>query len=195
MLHRRWLSWSQTWPTIVQCGILAVACLVSYWLTTIALSRVYSVSHDDDLLGGMWAVIATAFVLRDSYAHSLAAAVTRIAATLVSFVLCLLYLAFLPFHPWALAMLVGASALVLMLAGRPDEAITAAITTAVVLVVAAISPQHAWQQPILRLADTIVGTAVAIATVWASTRMRVPAVPQASAGRAGDQGVTRSPHD
>src|SRR5215472_12473104 len=118
MLQRHRLSWSQTWPAIVQCGILAVACLVSYWLTTTALSRAYSVSRDDDLLGGMWAVIATVFVLRDSYAHSVAAAVTRIAATLVSFALCLLYLAFLPFHLWALAALVGASALVLILVGR-----------------------------------------------------------------------------
>jgi hypothetical protein len=29
------------------------------------------------------------------------------------------------------------------------------------LVVATVSPQHAWQQPILRLADTIVGVAAA----------------------------------
>src|SRR6266403_1452604 len=40
--------------------------------------------------------------------------------------------------------------------------ITADITTAVVMVVAGISPQHAWKQPILRLIDTIVGIAVGI---------------------------------
>jgi hypothetical protein len=51
-----------------------VACLISYRLTTRALSLVYSVSADDDALGGMWAVIATVFVVRDSYAKSLAAA-------------------------------------------------------------------------------------------------------------------------
>ena len=39
--------------------LLAVACLISYWLTTRALSLVYSVSKDDDALGGMWSVIAT----------------------------------------------------------------------------------------------------------------------------------------
>jgi multisubunit Na+/H+ antiporter MnhB subunit len=46
---------------------------------------------------------------------------------------------------------------------RPDDVITTGITTAVVMVVAAISPDHAWKQPILRLLDTIVGVAVGIA--------------------------------
>ena len=81
--------------------LLAVACLISYWLTTRALSLVYSVSPGDDALGGMWSVIATVFLFRDSYDKSLAAAVSRMAATLVSFALCLAYLAFLPFTPWA----------------------------------------------------------------------------------------------
>ena len=43
--------------------LLAVACLISYWLTTRVLSLVYSVSKDDDALGGMWAVIATVFLV------------------------------------------------------------------------------------------------------------------------------------
>ena len=34
--------------------MLAVACLVTYWLATHLLSRVHSVGRDDDLLGGMW---------------------------------------------------------------------------------------------------------------------------------------------
>ena len=59
------------------------------------------------------------------------------AATFVSSVLCLIYLAFLPFHVWALAVLVGASALTVMLLGRLCDAVTAGITTTVVMVVAA----------------------------------------------------------
>ena len=109
--------------------MLAVACLISYWLTTRVLSLVYSVSEDDDVLGGMWAVIATVFLFRDSYTKSMAAAVSRMAATLVSFVLCLAYLAFLPFHPWGLAILVGLSVLVTALIGRPEDEVTAGITT------------------------------------------------------------------
>jgi uncharacterized membrane protein YccC len=150
--------------------LLGVACLVSYWLTTKALSLVYSVSKDDDALGGMWSVIATVFLFRDSYHNSLAAAVSRMAATLVSFVLCLAYLAFLPFHPWGLALLVGLSVLITALIGRPGDEITAGITTTVVLVVASLSPHEAWRQPILRLADTAVGVAVGVVAAWLGLR-------------------------
>jgi uncharacterized membrane protein YccC len=180
-------GWPQAGTAVVECVVLAVACLITWWLVTSALSRVYSLSRDDDLLGGMWAVIATIFVLRDSYGKSVAAAVSRMAATMVSFVLCLIYLAFLPFHAWALAMLVGASALAVMLLGRPGDAVTAGITTAVIMVVAAVTPQHAWQQPILRLVDTVVGVAVGALAAWTgmqvkrflSARSVLPAAPEA----------------
>jgi Fusaric acid resistance protein-like len=162
----------QARTAVVECVVLAVACLVTYWLATHLLSRVHSVGRDDDLLGGMWAVLATIFVLRDSFGKSVAAAVSRMAATSVSFVLCLIYLAFLPFHAWALAVLVGASALAVMLLGRPGDAVTAGITTAVILVVAAVSPQDAWQQPILRLADTVIGVAVGAMAAWTGIRIR-----------------------
>jgi len=55
-------------------------------------------------------VIATVFVCRFSYHQSTTAAVSRVAATSVSFALCLIYLIFLPFSAWALAVLIGASA-------------------------------------------------------------------------------------
>jgi hypothetical protein len=165
-------NWPQAGTAVVECVVLAVACLITYWLVTSAVSRVYSLSRDDDLLGGMWAVIATIFVLRDSFGKSVAAAVSRMAATSVSFVLCLIYLAFLPFHAWALAVLVGASALAVMLLGRPGDAVTAGITTAVIMVVAAVTPQHAWQQPILRLVDTVVGVAVGVVAAWAGIQVK-----------------------
>jgi uncharacterized membrane protein YccC len=172
MRHSGRANWPQARTAVVQCVVLAVACLITYWLATQLLSHVHSVGRDDDLLGGMWAVLATIFVLRDSFGKSVAAAVSRMAATCVSFVLCLIYLSFLPFHAWALAVLVGASALVVMLLGRPGDAVTAGITTAVIMVVAAISPQHAWQQPILRLADTVVGVAVGAAAAWTGLQVQ-----------------------
>ncbi len=98
---------------------------------------------------------------------------------MVSFLLCLLYLIFLPFHSWALAVLIGASALIVTLIGRPQDAITAGITTAVVLVVAAVSPHDAWQQPILRLADTIVGVAVGVSAAWIGLRVLRPWITRA----------------
>jgi uncharacterized membrane protein YgaE (UPF0421/DUF939 family) len=162
--HRE--RWHGVREAVQKAVVLGVACLITYLLATDILSHVYFLSHDDEILGGMWAVIATVFVLRSSYEQSVTAALSRVMATLVSFALCLVYLAFLPFHPWALAVLVGASALAATLIGRPGDAVTAAITTTVVLVVAAVSPQHAWQQPILRLADTVIGVAVGVAAAW-----------------------------
>src|SRR5215469_609445 len=135
---------SRTRLALFDGALLAVATLVTWFITTELLSRAYFLSRDDDLLGGMWAVIATVFVVRDSVQQSTAAAVTRMSATLVSFVLCLVYLVFLPFNPFALALLIGASALVVILLGRPGDAVTAGITTTVVMVVAAVSPQNAW---------------------------------------------------
>jgi hypothetical protein len=170
-LDRAGVRWA-----VLDCTLLAIACLITYLVVTNLLSRLYFISKDDDLLGGMWAVISTIFVNRDSYRQSVAAAASRMAATSVSFLICLIYLLFLPFHTWALAVLIGASALAVTLIGRPEDAITAAITTAVVMVVAAVSPHHAWQQPILRFTDTVVGVAVGIATAWIGLRMIQPRI-------------------
>jgi hypothetical protein len=162
---------------LVDSAVLAVACLATYLLVNKLMARVHSASADDDLLGAMWAVIATIFVNRSSYQQSRAAAVSRTAATLISFVYCLVYLAFLPFHTWALPVLVGVSALTATLIGRPGDAITAAITTAVVLVVAAVSPQGAWEQPILRFADTVIGVAVGVGSAWIDLTLIRPRIP------------------
>jgi hypothetical protein len=80
--------------------------------------------------------------------------VSRLIAIGVSFALCLAYLLALPFHPAGLAALLGAGTLILMALDRRDDIITTGITTTVVMVVGALSPQDAWRQPLLRLADT-----------------------------------------
>jgi len=147
---------------IIHGVMLSVLCVISYWLITHILARAFSVSRDDALLGGMWAVVATVFVYRYGYDQTIAAAIARMMATLLSFALCLLYLLFFPFDVWGMAMLIGIGAVVMVWLGRPDDVITTGITTAVVMVVAAISPEHAWKQPILRVVDTIVGAGIGI---------------------------------
>jgi hypothetical protein len=174
MAPERHLGWAEVRVAVLDCGVLAIACLVTYGLATYILSRIHSESRADDMLGGLWAVIATVFVCRFTYDQSATAAVSRVAATSVSFVLCLIYLIFLPFHVWALAVLIGASALVATLIGRPGDAITAGITTAVVMVVAGVSPHDAWLQPIFRFADTVIGVAVGVAAAWAGLRVIRP---------------------
>ncbi len=164
--------WADIRDAMVDCTVLAIACLVTYLLVSQVLSRLWFISRADDLLGGMWAVIAAIFVIRASYQQSQTAAVSRVAATSVSFVICLVYLVFLPFHVWALPVLIGVSALAATLVGRPEDAATAAITTTVILIVTAVRPQRAWQQPILRLADTVVGVAVGLMAAWGLRAIR-----------------------
>lgn len=159
---------TQTVYTVFRALVLSVLCVISYWLITHLLTRAFSVSRDDDLLGGMWAVVATVFVYRYSYEQSVGGALSRMAATALSFALCFVYLLLFPFQVWGMAALIGLGAIAMSLLGRPDNVITTSITTAVVMVVAAISPEHAWRQPLLRMFDTIVGTGVAVAGAWIS---------------------------
>jgi uncharacterized membrane protein YccC len=145
--------------------VLALATLVSFELTTRILTSAIS-SRDDQMLGGMWSVVATLFVCRQSYNESVSTALSRTAATSLSFILCLGYLLLFPFSSWGMAVLIAIGAVILIMIGRPEDVVTASITTAVVMVVAGISPQHAWSQPILRLFDTLIGITVGIAAVW-----------------------------
>jgi uncharacterized membrane protein YccC len=176
MSPARHLSQAEVRTAVLDCSVLAIACVITYLVATSVLSHLYFLSKSDSLLGGLWAVIATIFVSRDSYQHSLAAAVSRMSATLVSFVLCLVYLAFLPFHVWGLAVLIGVSALAVTVLGRPGDAGTAAITTAVVMIVAAVGPRDAWEQPILRFVDTFIGVAIGVAAAWLALRVIRPRI-------------------
>jgi uncharacterized membrane protein YccC len=150
---------------------MAVACAISYWIITSGLARF--VDKPSDLLGGMWAVIATVFVFRDTRGNSVYAGLARLIATCVSFCLCVFYLALFPFHPIGLAALIGMGTVAMMLLDRREDIITTAITTTVVMVVAAISPHDAWQQPMLRLIDTIVGIAVGIGCIQVASLLRI----------------------
>jgi len=166
------LTWFQTGEIVARGAVLAVSCAISYWVITRILANTYSVSRDDDLLGGMWAVAATIFVYRYCHAESVSAALSCMAATTVSFALCLVYLLIFPFHVWGMAALIGTGAVVVTIMGRPDDTITTGITIAVVMVVAALSPHDAWRQPILRMVDTAVGVAVGVAAAIATVALK-----------------------
>jgi hypothetical protein len=54
---------------------MAVACAISYWIITSGLARF--VDKPSDFLGGMWAVIATVFVFRDTRSNSVYAGLAK----------------------------------------------------------------------------------------------------------------------
>lgn len=156
---------------VVHGATLGFSCLITFWLVTHVLGHVHSLSKEDDQLGGMWAVIATIFVYRETYEQSVRSALSRVVATSVSFLICLAYLLFLPFYPWGLAALTGIGAIVVTELGRPQDAITTGITTTVVMVVASLAPHDAWQQPVLRFVDTLVGVVVGVAVACLGLRV------------------------
>ncbi len=179
MTQLRWPSRADLQVALLGCLIVGVACVVAYWVVTTTEPHVYSRARwSATQVGALWAVISTVFVLRESYDKSTAAVVSRLSSTSVSFALCLIYLIFLPFHVWALGLLVGASALAVILLGRPGDAVSAGISSAVVMIASRLDPQHAWQQPILRFADTVVGVVVGIAAAWLALRIIRPRLPQ-----------------
>jgi len=152
-------AWDATYAVAI-----TLACAISYAVINGILVRF--VDEPTKLLGGMWAVVATVFVFRETRARSLDAGLHRLFATCVSFALCLAYLLIFPATGSGVAIVIGVGTLAMMLLGREDDIVTTGITSAVVLVVAAISPQDAWQQPILRLIDTVVGIAVGVSCKW-----------------------------
>jgi uncharacterized membrane protein YccC len=143
---------------------MAIACALSYAIITQLLVRF--VDQPTNLLGGMWAAVATVFVFRKSCASALAAGVARLIATCVSFALCLVYLLIFPVTGSGIAVVIGLGTTAMLLLGREDDIVATGITTTVVLVVAAMSPE---QEPILRLFDTVVGIAVGVACKWCAS--------------------------
>ena len=143
---------------------MAIACGISYTIITHVL--IQFVARDDVLLGGMWAVVATTFVFKETRESTLSAGLARLIATCVSFALCLAYLLIFPFTGLGMAVVIGVGTIVMVLLGRQEDIVTTGITTTVVLVAAALSTQPAWHQPILRLVDTLVGIAVGVLCKW-----------------------------
>lgn len=155
--------------------LLGIACLLTWWMSNVQFYGL--VDAETALLGSMWAVIATIFVLRESHIKSLSAGLVRILATVLSTMLCSLYFLLFPFSPIGLAVLVAASYLIANAVSRPEDAMTAGITITVVMVVGALNPDKAWLEPLLRLVDTLIGSAVAIAATFVSRLLWSPLEP------------------
>jgi len=144
---------------------MAIACVITYWIMLEIHDR-FGLGASSKVVGTLWAIVATIYVFRDTRANSLSASVGRIITTVVSFALCFAYLLLFPFTLVGLVAVLAVGTLIMMVLGRREEIGLAAVTTAVVMLVAAIDAQDAWQQPLLRLMDTLIGIAVGVACKW-----------------------------
>ena len=146
---------------VVYALSLTIASLIAYVITYYILEPF--VNQPNDLLGGMWATIATVFVLREARNLSLRAGVGRFFATCVSCVLTFVYLLLLPFSPVGMAVLIGLGTVVVMLLDKREDVVTTGITTTVIMVVAGLGPASlGWTIPPLRLLDTVIGIVVGV---------------------------------
>jgi uncharacterized membrane protein YgaE (UPF0421/DUF939 family) len=166
MMWRMKLSKLSAWDAAHTVD-MAIACLITYWVMVFLLPHL--VGWSSTSVGVLWAVISTVFVFKDTRAHSLSAGISRLIATFASFALCLIYLLLLPVTAIGMAALIAIGAMLMILIGRRDETGLTAITIAVIIIVAASDPQNAWQQPLLRLVDTIVGITVGVACKWVAS--------------------------
>ena len=167
-MKHQYLKRLSTWDVVYSIN-MGIACWTAYAITTWIL--IPSTARDDDLLGGMWAAVAAAFVFRDTPAQSLSAGIARLIATCVSFALCLFYLAFIPASAVGVSILVAVGTLVMIVSKRREDIVTTAITSIVIMVVAIISPERAWHQPLLRLFDTVIGIGVGVTCKWAASKV------------------------
>lgn len=150
---------------------LGVSAMLSYWFVAHVANPINKVTVTGDTIGALWAAIATVVVFRHSFDESSSAAVSRMAGTLLSFVLCEIYLLLFSFHLWSIAVLVALGAFLLAMAGRPQDTLNASLATLVVLVIVGLNPHHAAQQPIMRLFDTAIGVVIGLAAAWGVVRL------------------------
>jgi uncharacterized membrane protein YccC len=148
---------------------MGVACLVTYWVMTTLLLGLTGTSSTPVAI--IWAVISAAFVYKDTRSHSLSAGISRLIGTLISVVLCLAYLSLFRASAVGMAILLAIGTIFTTWLDRPGEIGVTAITTAVVMIVATSEPQDAWQQPLLRLLDTVVGIIVGVFCKWAASSL------------------------
>jgi uncharacterized membrane protein YccC len=148
---------------------MGVACLVTYWVMVLLLPGLTGTSSAPVAI--IWAVISAAFVYKDTRSHSMLAGISRLIGTLISVVLCLAFLALFRPSPVGMAILIAIGTIATIWLDRSGEIGVTATTTAVVLVVLTSDPQKAWQQPLLRLLDTVVGIIVGVVCKWAASSL------------------------
>jgi uncharacterized membrane protein YccC len=151
-------DWSDLTAYFVGLVAVVAACYAAISLVLGPLS----VTVADLGLGRMWSVVAGVFVFHLASTETRRQGVVRISATLVSVLVCLGYLALAPTTWWGLSVVVAVSAAVPLVYGRRSDAVTAAITSTVILQVAATTHDVRTVIPLLRLLDTVVGTVVGL---------------------------------
>ena len=148
----------------------ALAALGAYWLGLQLTSTLHEASAD---IGALWSAISAIVVLQATQRDTLNSAWLRILGTLIGAVISASYLSLLPFNPLGMAASIFITVLLCHAARIPDHARLAAITVAVIMVAANLSPDlPPIQNAALRFIESCIGAALGTlaALLWPEPR-------------------------
>jgi uncharacterized membrane protein YgaE (UPF0421/DUF939 family) len=148
--------------TAVQIALVALAAYVCGF-------RFTSFFHGASAgMGALWSVITAIAVLQLTRGRTLKAAWMQLPGIAIGSAVSAAYLAVLPFGPEGLAAAILVTVLLCHAAGLADHARMAATTVAMMMVIASLVPTLG---PViggvLRFSEACIGTAIAVAAVWA----------------------------
>jgi uncharacterized membrane protein YgaE (UPF0421/DUF939 family) len=91
-------------------------------------------------IGGLWGLVFGVVVLQATRHDTLASTWLRVLGTLIGAAVSAVYLSFLPFNPFGMAVVIGVVMLLCQVLGAPDHARLASITAAVIIVLSTLHP-------------------------------------------------------
>lgn len=134
-------------------------------------------------IGGLWSAISAIVVSQLTRRDTAASASLRILGSAIGAVTSAVYLTLLPFHPLGMAAAIFITVLLCLAVNIPSHARLAAITVIVVMVTASLDPRlNPVVNALLRLAESCIGTGVAVLAVMLWPADAPPETNSASGG-------------
>lgn len=149
---------------------IALAALVAYvlgfWFTSLFPGYLPKI-------GGLWSAISAIVVTQATRNDTTSSASLRVLGSAIGALTSAVYLTLLPFHPLGMALAIFATVLICTALKVPSHGRLAAITVIVVMVTSSLDPALSpVLNALLRLAESCIGTAVAVLAVllWPAAR-------------------------
>ena len=143
---------------------IALAALVAYgagfWFTSLFPGYLPKI-------GALWSAISAIVVTQVTRKETTASASLRVLGSTIGALTSATYLSVLPFHPVGMALAIFATVTICTALNVPSHGRLAAITVIVVMVTASLDPRlNPGLNALLRLAESCIGTGVALLAVW-----------------------------
>lgn len=118
--------------------------------------------------GALWSMISGIVVMQETRQGTIDTAWLRILGSLIGAVMSALYLSFLPFNPFGMAVTIGLTVLICQELHLPGHSRLAALTVGVIMVISFLNPDL---NPVvnagLRFSESIIGSGAAILLIAA----------------------------